>query len=140
MSDDDDFKVRRKALLASLNDIEEASEEEPYSAPHCSKCHEPLSGVAGKVHSRECPGHDGHMMDQCPHPGTRWRKTHHKKEVKIQKQLKALARDEAKAKAKVILTGSPAFCASPGYYVQFAVENRDGVPGPLAVCAAIFAQ
>jgi hypothetical protein len=89
---------------------------------------------------RDCPGFDNHKMDDCPHPITRWRKTHHAKEAKLHRKLDRLRREKAKAAKKVGPTASPAFCVIPCSSMQNAVRNRVGVLSTLAVWTAIFAD
>jgi hypothetical protein len=98
---DDDYSEEEARLRKQMDDSEGSDAEEPYSAPHCSTCHDPLSGVGAKAHKKECPGDDKHKMVDCPHPGTRWRKTHHVKESRIQRQIDQLRRKRAKKDAHV---------------------------------------
>ncbi len=101
MSDLDDFDEQLAALDDELDNVGEIDELEAYNDPHCQKCHLPLNGVASKKHTAKCQGYDGHKMDDCHHPGQKWRKAHHQTEVRLLRKRERLLKAKGKVEAKV---------------------------------------
>jgi hypothetical protein len=113
---DRDFSEEEAALQKEMDDTDGSDAEEPYSAPHCSTCHDALAGVGAKAHKKECSGYDKHKMKDCPHPGTRWRKTHHAKEVRLGRKIDRLRRERPSETPRRVCPAFSAFCKQCATY------------------------
>jgi hypothetical protein len=104
MSNLPDFEAELERLDDQLANVGDGAAQEIYTDPHCSTCHFGLDGVAAKSHKKECPGNDGHKMEECPHPVEKWVKNHHLPEVRLRSKKARLLKAKAKAEAKVNAT------------------------------------